>query len=356
MKTVLVGCGKIADAHVACLTRLRHLTQLTAVCDREPAMSEQLALRFGVPRHYADVERMLEVERPDVVHVTTPPRSHLALARRAFGVGAHVYLEKPMTPSLEEDRALLADARACARKLTVGYTYHFDPGVERLRTLLAEGRIGDVVHVESVYTYDLGGDYGTAARRDPGHWVNGLVGGIARNNLDHPLIDVAEWLDASEPRVDALVRRDASSGGEEVRAALTGHDATGSVVFSCRARPATHRLTVFGTRDTATVDFSTRAVTLESRGLVRSAPGRALGPFLRGAEQARLGIENLLALTHGRFGFFEGMLELMRRFYESVATGDAPPIAEERLAWVSAVAHRIFARSDALRREESSWP
>ena len=84
LKVAIVGCGKIADGHVEELQKLSPTVKLVAVCDLEPLMAEQLATRYGIPRHYADFDKLLEVEKPDVVHVTTPPMVHKPLALRAL--------------------------------------------------------------------------------------------------------------------------------------------------------------------------------------------------------------------------------------------------------------------------------
>src|SRR3954471_23757935 len=68
----IVGCGKIADGHAEILKFLDG-AQLVAVCDREPILAEQLAVRFGVPAWYSSLDQMLAAERLDVVHITTPP-------------------------------------------------------------------------------------------------------------------------------------------------------------------------------------------------------------------------------------------------------------------------------------------
>ena len=61
LKVALVGCGKIADAHVEEIRRIPAV-QLCAVCDLEPIIAEQLAVRYSIPHWYSDVAKMLEVE------------------------------------------------------------------------------------------------------------------------------------------------------------------------------------------------------------------------------------------------------------------------------------------------------
>src|SRR5262245_48032130 len=79
LRVAVVGCGKIADGHVQEIQKLAGRAQLVAVCDKELLIAEQLARRYGVARHYDDLAQLLEREQPDVVHVTTPPQSHLRI-------------------------------------------------------------------------------------------------------------------------------------------------------------------------------------------------------------------------------------------------------------------------------------
>src|SRR5947209_3420949 len=93
-KVALVGCGQIADAHLQEVRKVAG-AELVAVCDRHAELAGQAAARFGVPAAYQDLGRLLREARPDVVHVTTPPHTHAAVARECLEAGAHVYVEKP---------------------------------------------------------------------------------------------------------------------------------------------------------------------------------------------------------------------------------------------------------------------
>src|SRR5690242_3854347 len=106
LRVGIVGCGKIADGHAEVVKYLDG-ADLVAVCDREPLLAEQLAVRFGVPGWYGDLGEMLERERLDVVHITTPPAVHLPLTRQCVAAGAHVFLEKPLAMTAPEARDLI---------------------------------------------------------------------------------------------------------------------------------------------------------------------------------------------------------------------------------------------------------
>src|SRR5690606_9954391 len=109
------------------------------------------------------------------------------------------YVEKPVTPTHAETAKLLALAERANKKLTVGYTYLFDPPALAMRELIAEGAIGEVVHVESYYGYNLAGPYGAAIMADADHWVHRLPGGLLQNNIDHLLNKLVEFFPDDEP-------------------------------------------------------------------------------------------------------------------------------------------------------------
>src|SRR5687768_9944699 len=134
LKVAIVGCGKIADGHVEEIQKMPATARVVAVCDLELLMAEQLAVRYGISRYYDNLDKMLESERPDVVHITTPPQSHLALATKIIAAGCHVYVEKPLTLNLADSQKLIAHAEEAKRKVTIGYSYYFAPPAEALRT------------------------------------------------------------------------------------------------------------------------------------------------------------------------------------------------------------------------------
>src|SRR4051812_15676298 len=103
LRVALVGCGQIADAHLQQLSRIPH-ARVVAVCDRSLDLARQAAARFDVPRAFDAVSSMLADTSPDVVHITTPPTAHFAIACQCFAAGAHVYVEKPLACGLTEAR------------------------------------------------------------------------------------------------------------------------------------------------------------------------------------------------------------------------------------------------------------
>src|SRR5438270_13713249 len=121
----IVGCGKIADGHIEEIQKLGN-ARVVAVCDLEPILAEQLACRYSVPHWYTAFDRMLSARRLDVIHIATPPHSHLLLARKSAESGCHVFLEKPLALMAQEGQRLIECFQTTGRKLTINYWYKFE--------------------------------------------------------------------------------------------------------------------------------------------------------------------------------------------------------------------------------------
>ena len=186
---------------------------------------------------------------------------------------------------------------------------------------------------------------------DPVHWVHRLPGGLAQNNLSHPLSLLLPFLGDPRPVVVARGfrwrkerfgdRRDRFF--DELRASLTGDEVTASLVFSCRARPVQQHLTVHGTRAQAVVSLDARTV--------RFVRGASLpGPFARAqwacrdfGEARREAWRQVVHLARARLHFFEGMQELFRRFYAAVEGRAAMPIPMEEAVRAARVMDDVVA-------------
>src|SRR5688572_18165659 len=82
VRVALIGCGRISAYHLAALKATRNV-EVVAVCDLDERVARETASRHGIRGCCTDMEAMLGDLRPEVVHLLTPPASHLALARIA---------------------------------------------------------------------------------------------------------------------------------------------------------------------------------------------------------------------------------------------------------------------------------
>ena len=347
LKIALVGCGKAADLHVSEIGKLLSV-QLVAVCDSEPLMAEQLAVRYGIAKPYSDFDAMLSAERPDVVHITTPPNSHLSLAIQALDAGCHVMVEKPLALDAAQAGQLLAHATKCERKLTVGYTYYFDPIVQKLRSFVQEGVMGEAVHLESFFGYNLKGPFGTPIFADSEHWVHKLPGGLLQNVLDHLLNKIIEFVPDENPSVS--VRSWQGSRDlphidyellDELRVMVAGEKVSANAVFSSHARPVRHALVFHGTRNTAHLDFISGTITLQPNSSLPGVLGRLANPFQQSWQHFRQGGKNIWRFARSDYQSFAGFQALIAAFYQSILQDTPPPIAYREILRVSTLMDEV---------------
>ncbi|MDX1983196.1 MAG: Gfo/Idh/MocA family oxidoreductase [Bryobacteraceae bacterium] len=352
LKVAIVGCGKIADGHVEEIQKMPERACVVAACDRELLIAEQLCMRYGIPAKYDDFTALLEREKPDVVHITTPPQSHLALTKQSIDAGCHVFVEKPFAMNLAETREMLDYAEAHRKKVTLGYRTFFDPPALAMRRLVAEGVIGEPVHLESHYGYDLTGQFGQALISDPNHWVHKLPGKLFHNIIDHLLNKVVEFIPDDEPEVivHASSIRPQKFGDsrdllkDELRLMIHGERVTAFGTFSSHIRPVRESLRLYGTKNTAHIDWGMRAVTLEAVGKLPSAIGRLVPPFDMARSYFREGMRNVWKFAKADFHYFAGMHTLIARFYDSILHDLPVPYAYRDIIRVSRLLDQIFSR------------
>src|SRR6202045_3166897 len=224
----IVGCRKIADGHIEEIQKLG-CARVLAVCYLEPVLAEQLALRYSVPHWYTDFDRMLSEHQLDVIHIATPPQSHLALARKSAEAGCHAFLEKPLALNAADGRTLIECLQRSARKMTINYWYNFETHALALKEFVAKGNLGDPVHIESYYGYDLAGGFGGAFLSGERHWGHQLPGKLFPKLVDRPINKIPPFLPDQNLEIIARAYRrrdlndDATNGVlDELRVIILG--------------------------------------------------------------------------------------------------------------------------------------
>jgi len=345
----IVGCGKIADAHVDQIRAVGN-AEIVAVCDSEALMAKQLAARFAIPATYADFKQMLREQWLDVVHITTPPGSHVPLAVEAFSAGCHVFIEKPLALDSIAASEIVAAAEAHGRKLSINYWYNFESPALALRRIVEEGTLGDPVHVESTFGYDLSGVFGSAVLGNESHWVHGLPGRIFHNVLDHLINKISLFMPDSDPQIVTLDYRLRPATGhdrlalitDELRFLMRGERVSGYGMVSSHARPVAHMARVYGTKNTAHVDFLRRTVVVEQASKIPSALGRLHWAYSHAKSYRRCVYDNLKQFVRAEFHAFQGMRYLIHEFYDAIRDIGPLPISYAEMLRVSSLVDAVI--------------
>lgn len=352
-RIAIIGCGKIADQHVQSIQRIPDC-EIVAVCDREVLMAKQLAERFGIKNYFSDVAEMLMHSFPDIVHVTTPPQGHFALAKQCLEAGSHVYLEKPFTVTAEEAIDLIGIANNFGRLITAGHNYQFTPEMCEMRISVATGFLGGkAVHVESHFSYDLGdASYVAPLLGSSTHWVRRLPGQLLHNNVSHGIAKIAEFLD--DEIVEIVARAEESPrmlefGGKGVfdELRVTIRDGAGTTAYFCfttRLRPSLNELRIFGPANSILVDQGCGSlIRIRSRSY-KSYLTYFIPPLQSAREHFRNARHNVSGFLRRKLYQDFGMTELIRRFYKSVRESQPPPIPYREIILTAKIMDQVFAQ------------
>lgn len=105
------------------------------------AAREQTREDLFVTREY---ERILDRKDVDAVVIATPDHLHAKMTLDALSAGKHVYLEKPMTWSIEQGLQVRDAARKSGKKVSIGSTVKASAIVKAAREVVKSGRLGKV--------------------------------------------------------------------------------------------------------------------------------------------------------------------------------------------------------------------
>lgn len=353
LKIAIIGCGKIADTHATHIQRLPDC-ELVAVCDSEELMARQLCERFPARGFYTDIRTMLETARPDVVHITTPPQSHLPIALQCLNHGCHLFVEKPFTVDTNEARQLLDAARQAGKKVTVGHDAQFSEVNRRLRALVKAGYIGDrVVHLESTWVYDMGDvTYAKALLENDLHWSRQLPGGLLQNIISHGLAKIAEFLQDESPTVIArgFVSPFLRNIGEqhlidELRVII--HDSPGTsayFTFSSQRRPALNQFYLYGSKNGIMIDEDRRMLLKLSGRNYKSFANHFIPPFAIAKNYAGNGLHNIGQFLKMDFHMDSARKHLIQAFYRAITHDEPLPISYGEILRISSIMDEIFAQ------------
>ena len=143
MRVGIVGAGYVSTYHLRAVQTFAD-AQVVGIVDSDPERARQMAARFKVAKTCSSLAD-LAAERPEVIHILTPPESHCALTLEALEMGCHVLVEKPMAATVEECDLMIARAREKGLVLSVNHSMCFDPMTTRALDLVRSGVCGEVL-------------------------------------------------------------------------------------------------------------------------------------------------------------------------------------------------------------------
>lgn len=130
----VLGAGHLGKIHIRILKDAQDY-ELIGFHDPNPRVSAEASAELGV-QAFADMDSLLE--KVEVVDIVTPTLSHYDCATRALRSFKHVFIEKPITNTLEEARTLVNTVHEAECKAQVGHVERFNPAFVAARPMLSQ--------------------------------------------------------------------------------------------------------------------------------------------------------------------------------------------------------------------------
>jgi len=159
----MLRIGTLGAGRRGNISKMAHLPQegseLVAICDNRTEVHEDYrqTIRPDIAC-YTDYRKLLDNEKLDAVFVTSPDFLHEEMAVAALERGVGVYLEKPMAITIEGCDRILNTATQHRAKLYVGHNMRFFPVIQKMKEIIASGRIGQVQAIWCRHIINYGGD------------------------------------------------------------------------------------------------------------------------------------------------------------------------------------------------------
>src|SRR5437867_12019837 len=120
-----------------------------AVADLSQERLDAVHKRFPAVRTTTDHTELFDDKSIEAVCIATPVNRRRKLAEQAFAAGKHVFVEKPLGPTVADAEAIVRAAEKAGRTLMVGHTFVYNPAVVTVRGLIEKGELGRINYVDS---------------------------------------------------------------------------------------------------------------------------------------------------------------------------------------------------------------
>ena len=144
LKVGLIGCGFMGSMHANCYNNIEGVT-VTAVADLRRDKAEELAKLSGAEIYETGKELIAKAD-VDVIDICLPTYLHTKHALLAMDKVKYVFVEKPVSLTLDQGKALLAKAEASGAQVQVGQVIRFWDEYVELAKIIKSGKLGKVVN------------------------------------------------------------------------------------------------------------------------------------------------------------------------------------------------------------------
>lgn len=152
IKWGVIGCGGIADRKTIPGMMLADSAELIAVMDAVMPVAEKVKEKYGAKYAFDNYADLLALGEIEAVYIASPVFCHKEQALAAADAGKHILLEKPMALTAEDSLEIKEYCESKGVKLGVGFLMRFHGYHQRIKEIIAEGKIGEIVSMRGQFT------------------------------------------------------------------------------------------------------------------------------------------------------------------------------------------------------------
>jgi predicted dehydrogenase/nucleoside-diphosphate-sugar epimerase len=346
-KVGLVGAGYISPFHIRALQALPNV-KIIGITDRVEARAQQIVQQFHLPAAFSSLQAMA-AERPDVIHVMTPPSTHTEVTLEAISMGCHVLVEKPLATDPRDCDKIADAAREKGVIVCVNHSLLCDPFISQALHIVRGGGIGEVVTVHYLRSSDYPPYPGGPL---PVHYREG--GYPFRDIGVHALYLVDLFLGKIEDVSGTFVTQgkgDPNMLYDEWQALVRCERGIGHIQLSWNVRPLQNLLIIQGTKGIIRADLFSMAVTCRKNTPLPKSIERVINAMGE-AKQTLIQVpKNVLGFLRGRIKPYHGLQTLVAGFYQGLATGMPPIVTPEQAKPIIAWTERFASVADSAKIE-----
>ena len=142
----VIGCGRVAQAHLAAIQFLKDEVDILAVADVDEKKAKEAKERFGVKHLIPRYEDLLNHPEIEAAIITLPNRLHHPVVLQAAKAKKHILVEKPMALNIRQAQEMVDEAKKNNTTLMVGQSRRFSDAVFELHRNLPE--IGSLFRIQ----------------------------------------------------------------------------------------------------------------------------------------------------------------------------------------------------------------
>lgn len=274
----VIGYGAIASAvHINTLHQIQDVT-VSAIADSDVTRLTQAQEDVPEAHIFTDYKELLVLPNVDGVVISLPTALHAEVALSAMANHKHVYLEKPLATNMAEAQTLVAAWQESEVIGMIGFNYRFHPLYQELKAQYADGTIGKLVAMRTIFHT---ASYQAPVWKEKRNTGGGVLLDLASHHIDliemvtgEPIVSVSAQLQSLQSEDDSAMALFELANGLFVQASF----ALNSIDMDC--------IEIVGTEGVLSVDrhHSLRVTKSSKQQLFQRAYG-----FRRGIRESMVG-------------------------------------------------------------------